>query len=74
MFPSCVLPSKNVTVPVGFPDEVVTVAVNVTACPTIDGFAEETTAVLVVAWTVCRTPDDVTGANVASPLYRMKIP
>jgi hypothetical protein len=40
--PSVVEPSLNVTVPVGVPvAEDVTVAVNVTDCPEIDGLSEE---------------------------------
>ena len=44
--PSVVVPSRNVTVPVGEPDEELTVAVRVTACPISDGFADDVTAVL----------------------------
>jgi hypothetical protein len=39
----------NCTVPVGVPPPLVTVAVNVTACPNVDGFADEPTAVLLEA-------------------------
>lgn len=35
------VPSLNVTVPVGVPDPDDTVAVNVTDCPKLDGFKEE---------------------------------
>ena len=45
-------PSRNVTVPVGVPAPgatAVTVAVNVTFCPYIEGFTDETTAVVVSA-------------------------
>jgi len=45
--PSAVAPSLNVTVPVGVPEADVTVAVNVTDCPTFDGFNEETSEVVV---------------------------
>src|SRR6516164_2025800 len=47
--PSVVLPSVNVTVPVGVPDPEVglTVAVNVTFCPATDVPADEVTAVVV---------------------------
>jgi hypothetical protein len=47
--PRLVLPSKNVTVPVGVPvpDDGLTEAVNVTFCPRTDGFCEEVTEVLV---------------------------
>jgi hypothetical protein len=44
--PSVVDPSRNVTVPVGAPDDALTVAVRVIACPINDGFAEDVTAVL----------------------------
>jgi hypothetical protein len=41
--PKVVVPSRNVTVPVGAPaTPEVTVAVNVNDCPTTDGFADET--------------------------------
>jgi hypothetical protein len=50
--PSVAVPSTNVTVPVGVPLEAVTVAMNVTDCPSLDGFAEEITAVTVEASTV----------------------
>src|SRR5439155_1301539 len=48
--PSDVAPSKNVTVPVGvaLPEATAfTVAVNVTACPTTAGFADDATVVVV---------------------------
>src|SRR5262249_27748249 len=47
-----VLPTKNVTVPVGVPvpEGPRTVAVNVTACPTLAGFADATRAVVVALW------------------------
>lgn len=51
----------------------VTVAVKVTFCPTPEGFSEEITAVEVVASTICPIPEEVAGANVASPLYMQKI-
>jgi hypothetical protein len=54
-----VLPSRNVTVPLGVPEPgaaVFTVAVNVTDCPSTDELAELATVVLVVAGaTVCVT-------------------
>ena len=46
--PRIVAPSTNVTVPVGPPDpppEPLTLAVNVTACPNREGFAEEESSV-----------------------------
>jgi hypothetical protein len=52
-----VAPSKNVTVPVGVPEAVATVAVKVTLWPNVDGFKDEVTVVVVVAggaaFTVC---------------------
>ncbi len=54
--PRVVVPSLNVTLPVGVPvpDVGATVAVNVTFCPNVDGLALEDTVVLVAAWfTVC---------------------
>ena len=49
-----VRPSVKMTVPVGVPIGEVTVAVNVTAWPTLDGLADEATAVVVleVQWRV----------------------
>jgi hypothetical protein len=72
--PSCVAPSKKLSVPVRVPAVLeVAVAVNVTLCPTGDGFSEEVTAVVVAAsgaaFTTCETADDVLVANVPSPLY-----
>ena len=53
-----VLPTKNVTVPVGVPvpDGSRTVAVNVTACPTLTGLADANRAVVVALWVVARSP------------------
>ena len=48
--PSTTLPSRKVTVPVGTEFVAVTVAVRVTAWLKTDGFGEEVSAVLVVAW------------------------
>ena len=56
--PRSVAPSKNSTLPVGFPPlpvVFVTVAVNVTDWPRADGLAPETTATLVTASTVWLT-------------------
>jgi hypothetical protein len=39
--PRVVVPSVNVTVPVGVPPVPVTVAVKVTCWPSVDGFGEE---------------------------------
>jgi len=70
-FPRLAAPLMNVTVPPGVPAPapVVTVAVNVTACPNIDGLGEEPVIVLVVAalFTVCRTDPELT-ANLVEPL------
>jgi hypothetical protein len=50
--PSVVVPSRNVTGPVSVATVVlpVTVAVKVTDCPKTDGFADEATVVVVVAF------------------------
>jgi hypothetical protein len=50
--PITVVPSRKLTEPVGLPAPgavAVTVAVNVTLCPKVDGFKEEARAVLVLA-------------------------
>lgn len=48
--PIWLAPSKNVTVPLGVPVEaLVTLAVNVTDCPFVAGFAEDITVVVVLA-------------------------
>jgi len=47
-----VAPSVNFTVPLGVPVVAVTVAVNVTDCPKLDGFGAELTAVLVAVSTI----------------------
>ncbi len=44
-------PSRKATLPVGLVP--VTVAVKVTDCPTVDGFADETSAVVVTDLTTC---------------------
>ena len=59
--PMTFAPSKNWTVPVGVP-VAVTVAVKVTDCPVVDGFAEEAhsrTGVWPVAFTVCVSTAEV---------------
>jgi hypothetical protein len=71
VLPMTFAPSKNWTVPVGVP-VAVTVAVKVTDCPVVDGFAEELTAVLVawpVAFTVCVSAAEVLPRKAASPRY-----
>lgn len=63
-------PSENVTVPVGVPDPLLTVAVNVTDVPNDDGFSEEMTVVLVgIPLTTWFSAVDVLGSKVASPWY-----
>jgi hypothetical protein len=61
-----VAPSKNVTVPVGVPDAVATVAVKVTLCPNVDGLFDDVNVVVVVeggaAFTTCVNTDDVLAA------------
>lgn len=62
------LPSMNVTVPVGVPELLPTVAVNVIDCVNVAGFAEETTVVVVaIPFTVCVVAVDVLGSKIASP-------
>jgi hypothetical protein len=46
--PSDAAPSKNSTLPVGVPEPLLTEAVNVTACPYVDGFREDTGVLVVV--------------------------
>ncbi len=64
--PIFVVPSKNVTVPVGVPDPAVTVAVKVTLWPNVDGFKDDITVVVVVAgggaFTVCVNTGEVLAA------------
>jgi hypothetical protein len=71
--PKVVVPSLNVTVPVGVPapgDTGATVAVNVTDWPKTAGFAEEVTLVVVAVWlTVWATTADVLAVKLVSPLY-----
>ena len=69
--PSCVVPSRKVTVPVGeLPEAGCTVVVNVTLCPYVDGFRLELTAVEVTAlFTVCAKTPDVLPARFAFPPY-----
>ena len=45
--PITVAPSLKLTVPLGVPAALVTVAVNVTACPTLLGLSDEASAVVV---------------------------
>lgn len=68
---STVVPSLNVTVPVGRPPLLpLTVAVNVMTCPTTAGLLEDPSVVVVEAWfTVWMSAGDVLPAYVASPPY-----
>ncbi len=61
--PSCVVPSKNTTVPVGVPEvREVTVAVNVTCWPELDGFGDDVSTVVVAApVAACDVPKRATG-------------
>jgi hypothetical protein len=65
--PICVVPSENATAPVAVPLPVcgLTVAVNVTDCPNVAGFAEDTTAVDVAVRTVSLSAAEVLAANPA---------
>lgn len=47
--PNTVLPSMNVTVPVGLVVGDVTVAVNFTFCPVLEGFGDDASVVVEVA-------------------------
>ena len=68
--PSVLLPSLNVTVPVGVVCGDVTVAVKVKVCPLNEGFSDDFTVVaLVAALTVCSSPAEVLFAVSESPLY-----
>jgi hypothetical protein len=63
-------PSKNVTVPVGVPAGLVTVAENVTVAPKVDGFgAEVPTVVLSAFWTTCESVEDAEPLKFSSPPY-----
>jgi hypothetical protein len=67
--PRLVLPSKNVTVPVGTPPAPETVAVKVTAWSNADGLADEARVVVVAPrFTVCASAPDVLDAKFESPL------
>jgi hypothetical protein len=48
--PTDVLPFLNVTVPVGVPDDEETEAVNVTACPSAEGFGDAVSVTAVGIW------------------------
>jgi predicted small secreted protein len=58
----------NVTVPVGVPALLVTVAVNVTACPTLLGLTEDVSvAAVAAAPTVWVNADEMLAEKLASP-------
>ncbi len=69
--PRDVVPSSKVTVPVGMPEPgelAVTVAVNVTAWPKIEGFCEELSVVAVLSWlTTWLTVFEVLVVKLVSP-------
>ena len=67
--PSVTVPFLKVMLPVGTPVVAdFTVAVNVTEVPTLDGFLEETTVVVVPALvTVCVNAGDVLALKVVLP-------
>jgi hypothetical protein len=69
--PSVTVPSLNVTPPVGVPAVEVTLTVNVTDCPYVDGFSDEIIAEVVVAalFTVCVRIGDVLPVKFVSPAY-----
>jgi hypothetical protein len=73
--PMPVLPSRKVTVsPVVLKPVQVTVAVNVTACPAIDGLSDDTRLVLLVSWTTCVTVLEFDGRQVPWPGYEAVTP
>ena len=51
--PRVAAPSLKATGPVGMPEAAETVAVNVTACPALDGLGEDESAVVVGVRLVC---------------------
>ena len=68
--PRIVVPSLKVTAPIGTPPLEVTVAVNVTFAPKADGFAEDESTVVVVAWiTTWEMEVDVLVAKFPAPAY-----
>ena len=68
--PSVVDPSLKVTVPVGVPPLDVTVAVNFTEAPKVDGFSEDVTEVeLAAALTVCVSTAEVLPLKLVLPPY-----
>lgn len=68
--PMAAAPSKKVTVPVGVPELLPTVAVNVTGFPNTAGFCDEATDMVVeIPLTIWLSTVDVLGSKVASPWY-----
>jgi len=70
--PKVTVPSRNVTAPDGFETVVLptTEAVKVTVCPRTDGFADDVTVVVVVAFVTVRGSQGlVARLLLASPLY-----
>src|SRR4051812_30533511 len=67
--PRVVVPSLNVTVPVGVPVVALTVAVKVTLWPLFEGLRDDVSVVVVLALTVCVSDADVLVRKFASPLY-----
>ena len=66
--PRVVAPFLKVTVPVGVPAPDLTVAVNLTAAPNVDGFKEEATELALVAcFTVCASTGDLLPAKSVLP-------
>ena len=68
--PRTVAPSRKLTLPVGVPAAEVTVAVNVTDCPWVEGLRLETSVVDVPAGlTVCGQAADAAPRKLPSPEY-----
>jgi hypothetical protein len=66
--PMAAAPSKKVTVPVGVPEPLLTVAVNVTGFPNTAGFCDVATDMVVaIPLTSWLSTVDVLGSKVASP-------
>jgi len=66
--PRLVVPSRNVTVPVGMPAGELTVAVKVTGWPKTLGFTEEIDVTVVAAlFTVCDNGEELLGSKFVSP-------
>jgi len=69
--PSTLAPSRKVTVPVGTPAPDVTVELNVTVCPNVEGLGDDVRLVDVAAaagaFTICVTVGEVLAAKVVLP-------